>query len=134
MKYPAFPLYNNYVDTPSSYTKRFQQLRWKLMLSYTGVTVAAILVVGLFSAGAGYIWIANQLQNTDLPYLLVEAAAAEYVIELRPMLNQSPPDQENIKSLTVRIETMSTPILLDSRCDREARGPPPRSRFHPERD
>jgi signal transduction histidine kinase len=109
-----YPLYNKYMDTPSSYTKRFRQLRWKLMLSYTGVTVGAILVVGLFAAGAAYIWLENQFQNTDLPYQLVEAAAADYVMALRPMLNQLPPDQENIMSLLVRIETMSTPILVES--------------------
>ncbi len=109
-----FPLYNTYMEPRGKYTNRFRQLRWKLMLSYTGITLGAILVVGLFAAGAGYIWIANQLQNTDLPYQPVEAAAAEYMIELRPMLNQSPPDQENIINLLVRIETMSTPILLDN--------------------
>ncbi len=109
-----FSLYNNYMDNRSSYTKRFRQLRWKLMLSYTGVTVGAILVVGLIAFVAGYMWLSNLLQNTDFPYQVVEVAAAESVIELRPMLNQSPPDQENIINLLVRIETMSTPILLDN--------------------
>jgi NarL family two-component system sensor histidine kinase LiaS len=108
-----FPQYNNYMDTPSSYTRRFRQLRWKLMLSYTGVTIGAILVVGLFAAVVAYLWLDNQLKKTDLPYQLVEIAAAKYVIELRPMLNQSPPDQENISSLLVRVETTSTLILLD---------------------
>ena len=108
-----FPQYNNYMDTPSSYTRRFRQLRWKLMLSYTGVTIGAILIVGLIAAVVAYIWLDNQLKKTDLPYQLVETAAAEYMLALRPMLNQSPPDQENIISLLVRIETMSTPILVD---------------------
>jgi hypothetical protein len=83
------------------------------MLSYTGVTIGAILVVGLFAAVVAYLWLDNQLKKTDLPYQLVEIAAAKYVIELRPMLNQSPPDQENISSLLVRVETTSTLILLD---------------------
>ncbi len=108
-----YPLYNNYMVPRSPYTKRFRQLRWKLMLSYTGVTIGAILIVGLIAAVVAYIWLDNQLKKTDLPYQLVETAAAEYMLALRPMLNQSPPDQENIISLLVRIETMSTPILLD---------------------
>lgn len=97
-----------------SVPNRLQKLRWKLMLSYTGVTIGAILVLGLFAAIAANIWLDNQLQRTDLPYQLVEMAATGYVNELRPMLNQSSPDQENIHSFLDRIKTTSTLILLDN--------------------
>ena len=84
------------------------------MLSYTGVTIGAILVVGLIAAVAINFWLDDQLKNTDVPYQMVELAADGYVNELRPMLNQSPPDQENISSLQERIETAPTLILLES--------------------
>ena len=84
------------------------------MLSYTGVTIGAILGLGLIAAVVANFWLDNQLKNTDLPYQLVEKAAAGYVNELRPMLNQSPPDQENIGSLLERIETTPTLILLEN--------------------
>jgi signal transduction histidine kinase len=96
------------------FQNRFRQIRWKLMLSYTGVTIGAILGLGLIAAVAANVWLDNQLKNTDLPYQLVEKAAAGYVNELRPMLNQSPPDQENIGSLLERIETIETLILLEN--------------------
>lgn len=109
----SFFLYNNLMDKRNSYTKKFRQLRWKLMLSYTSVTVIAILVVGLIALGVGYFWISNELKNGELPYQMLEAAATEYVIDLQPMLNQSPPDQESIANWINRMDTTMTPMLVE---------------------
>jgi signal transduction histidine kinase len=97
----------------TSFPSRFQQLRWKLMLSYTGVTVGVVLIVGLVSLAAAYFWLSNQINNGLLISNLVDAAAVEFAFDLRPLLSQNPPDKDNLKNWLNHIENQPVPMLLE---------------------
>ena len=80
----------------TSLTDRFQQLRWKLTLTYTGVTIAALLTVELLLLvvlGAGVI---SLIKSGFIPSELIKATSASYTPILRNYLAQTPPDQEGI--------------------------------------
>ena len=68
-----FSLYNNDMDTPSSYTNRFRQLRWKLTVSYTGVTVGALLTVELILLASTAIFVAVLLNSGVIQTELINA-------------------------------------------------------------
>lgn len=87
----------------SSRSNRFRQLRWKLTLSYTGVTVAALLAVELVLYGLAVGGLAVLIYSGLLPAQLIESTAADYAWELRPYLTKSPPDQEGIAHWLERI-------------------------------
>ena len=67
------------MDTPSSYTKRFRQLRWKLALSYTGVTVGALLTVELIILASTAIIVTLLLNGGVIQTELINAMSAEYM-------------------------------------------------------
>ena len=75
---------------------RFQQLRWRLTLTYTGVTLAALLTMELILLGIAGIGIVLLINSGFLPSLMIEAANADYAPILRFYLEQTPPDQEGI--------------------------------------
>jgi len=80
----------------ASLTKGYQRLRWKLTLSYTGVTLGALLTVELILlvlVGGGLIVLLN---SGALPALLIETASVDYAPALRSYLAQTPPDQAGI--------------------------------------
>ncbi len=79
--------------TQTSRPNRFKQLRWKLMLSYTGVTVGALIVLEIVLIAGGYFWWSAQLQSGQLLTQMVEVAAGEFENALLPYLSQTPPDQ-----------------------------------------
>ena len=84
------------MNNPHSRTNRFQQLRWRLTLTYTGVTVGALITVELvllIIAGIGVVFLTN---SGFLPELLIQAASADYAPVLQFYLAQTPPDQESI--------------------------------------
>ena len=91
-----FPLYNNYMDRPSPYIKRFRQLRWKLTLSYTGVTVGALLTVELILLASAAIVLAVLLNSGVLQAELINAVSNSYMPPLQFLLSQTPPDQDEI--------------------------------------
>jgi NarL family two-component system sensor histidine kinase LiaS len=79
-----------------SLSKGYQQLRWKLTLSYTAVTVGALLAVEfVLLVGLGLLLIAL-LNSGFLPAQLIEASASSYTPTLRFYLTQTPPDQDSI--------------------------------------
>jgi NarL family two-component system sensor histidine kinase LiaS len=84
------------MNDPRPSKKRFQQLRWRLTLTYTGVTLAALLTVELILLGIAGIGIVLLVNSGFLPAQLIEAANADYVPILRFYLEQSPPDQSGI--------------------------------------
>jgi|SaaInlV_200m_DNA_2_1039689.scaffolds.fasta_scaffold00319_5 signal transduction histidine kinase len=94
--YSPFWLYNNDMDMPSSYTKRFRQLRWKLTLSYTGVTVGALLTVELILLASTAIFVAVLLNSGVIQTELINTMSAEYMPSLQFLLSQTPPDQDEI--------------------------------------
>ena len=71
------------MDTPSSYTKRFQRLRWKLTLSYTAVTVGALLTVELILLASTAIFVAILLNRGVLQAELINAVSTAYTPPLR---------------------------------------------------
>jgi NarL family two-component system sensor histidine kinase LiaS len=98
-----FPLYNSYVDTPRSYTKRFRQLRWKLTLSYTGVTVGALLTVELLFLVSTAIVVALLLNSGVLQAELINAVSNDYGPPLQFLLSQTPPDEDEIANFLDRM-------------------------------
>ncbi len=97
-----YRLYNIYMDTPSSYTKRFQQLRWKLTLSYTGVTVLALLTVELILLVSTAIVVAVLLNSGVIQAELINAVSDVYMPPLQFLLSQTHPDQDDINNLLER--------------------------------
>ena len=91
------------MNTLSSYTKRFQQLRWKLTLSYTGVTVGALLTVELILLAGTAIFVAVLLNSGVLQAELINAVSSTYTPPLRFLLSQAPPNQEEITNLLDQI-------------------------------
>jgi len=91
------------MDIRSSLTNRFRQLRWKLTLSYTVVTVGALLAVEfvLYSISAGVLTL--MINSGYLPTQIIHSAAIGYTPELRTYLSQSPPDPQEIAGWLERI-------------------------------
>ena len=102
---PPFPLYNNYMGEPNSHTKSFRPLRWKLTLSYTGVTVGALLTVELILLASTAIIVAVLLRSGILQAELIQAVSDDYTPQLRFLLSQTPPDHEEITGLLDRMGT-----------------------------
>jgi methyl-accepting chemotaxis protein len=74
------------------------KLRWKLTLSYTFVTVAALLVVQLALVGGGaflFDWLL--VRSGVLSQISQQIAAESYIPGLRPYLSATPPNQEGIE-------------------------------------
>jgi NarL family two-component system sensor histidine kinase LiaS len=99
----SFPLYNNDMGESASHTKRFRPLRWKLTLSYTGVTVGALLTVELILLVATAIVVSVLLRSGIIQAELIQAVSDDYTPQLQFLLSQTPPDQEEISSLLDRI-------------------------------
>ncbi len=88
--------YSVFMSNDISPSKGRHQLRWKLTLSYTGVTLGALLTVEfilLIFIGVGLIVLLN---SGALPALLIETASIDYAPTLRSYIAQSPPDQAGI--------------------------------------
>jgi NarL family two-component system sensor histidine kinase LiaS len=92
-------------------TNRFQQLRWRLTLTYTGVTIGALLTVELILLGLVGVGIVLLVNSGFLPTQLIEAANAEFVPKLRFYLEQSPPDQEGIAGWLDGVDAASSVTL-----------------------
>lgn len=91
------------MSNPEPQNNRFQQLRWRLTLTYTGVTIAALLTVELILlglVGMGTVWLIN---SGFLPAQLLEAVNADYAPILQFYLDQSPPDQEGVSNWLARV-------------------------------
>ena len=92
-------------------TKRFQQLRWKLTLTYTAVTVGALITVELFLLvilGVGVVFLIN---SGYLPEQLIRSGYADYVPVLEFYLSQSPPDHEGMQEWLAGVGAASSVTL-----------------------
>ena len=98
-----YQLYNKSMDIPSSYTKRFRQLRWKLTLSYTWITVLALLTVELIILTSTAILVVVLLNSGVIQTELINAVSDEYMPPLQLLLSQTPPDQDDVTNLLNRI-------------------------------
>ncbi|MAG37043.1 MAG: hypothetical protein CL878_12475 [Dehalococcoidia bacterium] len=100
------------MDLRQAWRNRFRQLRWQLTLSYTGVTVAALVVVELLLLGGSTAVVAVLINTGRLPSRIIETAASEYVPGLRPYLQQVPPDRAGIADWLHRFEVTTTMIQV----------------------
>jgi HAMP domain-containing protein len=98
-----FSIYNNDMDMPKSYTSRFRQLRWKLTLSYTGVTVGALLTLELIILAST----ASGVIQTEL----IKSISGGYMPSLQFLLSETPPDQEEITDWLGRMSDAIGPTI-----------------------
>lgn len=98
-----FPLYNYQMGVPGSRTKRFRPIRWRLTLSYTGVTVGALLTVELIILASTAIAVAVLLRSGILQAELIQAVSDVYTPPLQFLLSETPPDQDKINNLLDRM-------------------------------
>lgn len=106
-----FPLYNIYMEMPRSYTNRFQQLRWKLTLSYTGVTVGALLTVELIMLVSTAIVVAVLLNSGVIQAELINSVSSDYMPPMQFLLSQTPPDKDEINNFLNRMGAVSTATI-----------------------
>ncbi len=59
----------------NSLSKRFQRLRWRLTLSYTGVTVGVLLVIGVISIIVSTLVLVNMFNQGVVSDQLIEVAS-----------------------------------------------------------
>ena len=86
-----------------SVPNRSQQLRWKLTLSYTGVTVGALLTVELILLASTAIVLAVLLNSGVIQAELINAVSDEYMPPLQFLFSQTPPDQDDVTNLLDRM-------------------------------
>ncbi|MEJ2706232.1 MAG: sensor histidine kinase [Anaerolineales bacterium] len=99
------------MSNPNPQNNRFQQLRWRLTLTYTSVTIAALLTVELILLGLVGIGTVLLINSGFLPAQLLEAVNADYAPILQFYLDQSPPDQEGISNWLERVGAPSSVTL-----------------------
>lgn len=94
--------------TQNSFGNRFQQLRWKMTLTYTAVTVGALLTMELIVLVLLGVGLTMLLNSGFLQAQLIQAAATDYGPSLRPHLAQSPPDLVGIADWLARAGNFSS--------------------------
>ena len=93
-------------ETARTWGAALRRLRWKMTLSYTAVTIGALLLVEiLVFAGLGLVlW--NVLRHSDtLPLAMEEQLLQQAAPILRPHLAQTPPDAEAVRSVLSLFDT-----------------------------
>ena len=93
----------------------FRQLRWKLTLSYTLVTVAAILVVEI----VGLVLLQAFVLNTNVLQRLATQALISSTTTLRPYLESETPDIEGVNAWLQQLAVNGTTFTDEQ--GREAR-------------
>jgi NarL family two-component system sensor histidine kinase LiaS len=82
---------------------RFRKLRWKLTLSYTGVTVVALLAVEFILYIVAIGGLTALINSGYLPSVIIDATITVYTPELQRYLSESPHDLEAIAGWLERI-------------------------------
>jgi len=88
-------------------TKPFQQLRWKLALSYAGVTVLALLTVEVVLLAIAGIALTVLLSSGAIPRQMIQAASVDLTPILRSYLSETPPDLRGIEDVLQRVEALT---------------------------
>jgi NarL family two-component system sensor histidine kinase LiaS len=99
------------MSSPTLFGNRFEKLRWKLTLSYTGVTVGALLTVELILLLGTAVVVTMLLNSGILQAELINATAEAYMPPLRFMLSQTQPDQDEITNWLDQVSTAVGPTL-----------------------
>lgn len=94
-----------------SFTKPFQQLRWKLALSYAGVTVLALITVELLVFATAGVALTALMSSGVLPAQLIEAVSIDYSPTLRSYLSEVPSDQDGIQDMVQRLDALTGTTL-----------------------
>lgn len=99
----------------------FRQLRWKLTMSYTAVTVGALLGSELLLFGVALGTVQFILTGDLFPSLVAQEMSSTLAPELEPYLEQEPPDVEGIaawlQSPGARDASTGTNLSIDSQPD-----------------
>ena len=88
-------------------TKPFQQLRWKLALSYAGVTVLALLTVEVLLLAIVSIALTVLLSSGFIPRQMIQGASVDLTPILRSYLSETPPDLRGIEDVLQRVEAVT---------------------------
>ena len=88
-------------------TKPFQQLRWKLALSYAGVTVLALLTVEVLLIAIAGIALTVLLSSGAIPRQMIQGASVDLTPILRSYLSETPPDLRGIEDVLQRVEALT---------------------------
>ena len=89
--------------------QRFRQLRWKLTLSYTAVTVGALLIIVFLLASLLLVNILLPYQNIT-PSGWIDAAREGAAPVFRPLLSQSPIDRELVSATLASVDDLAGTI------------------------
>lgn len=82
-------------------------------MSYTAVTVGALLSVEIILLVAASVLIITYVNNGTIPAAVIESASVSSTPILRAYLSQSPPDTGGLATWLERLESTSIPIPLD---------------------
>jgi len=82
-------------------------------MSYTAVTVGALLSVEIILLVAASVFVISSVNNGALPTAIIESALVSYTPILRAYLSQSPPDMERLDTWLEQLESFSVTIPLD---------------------
>ena len=96
-----------------SRSKGKRGLRWKLTMSYTVVTVGALLAVELILLVAASALISTAVINGTVPALIIESVSVDVTPILRAYLAESPADKEGLATWLEQLESTSVSIPLD---------------------
>jgi NarL family two-component system sensor histidine kinase LiaS len=96
-----------------SRSKGKRGLRWKLTMSYTVVTVGALLAVEIILLVAASALISTAVINGTIPALVIESLSVDVTPILRAYLAESPPDKEGLTTWLEQLESMSVSVPLD---------------------
>ena len=88
-------------------TKPFQQLRWKLALSYAGVTVLALFTVEVLLLAIAGIALTVLLSSGAIPRQMIQGASVDLTPILRSYLSETPPDLRGIDDVLQRLEALT---------------------------
>lgn len=88
-------------------------LQWKLTLSYTAVTVGALLTIELILLASVGVLVLTLVNSGFLPTLLIETASVSYTPILRAYLSQTPPDRDGLSVWLENVENTSVTLPLD---------------------
>ncbi|MBN1430744.1 MAG: HAMP domain-containing protein [Anaerolineae bacterium] len=93
----------------------FRRLRWKLTLSYTAVTVGALLAVELLAIVAVLVFIVPVIYNSDLvPQALVQGMKI-FAAEVCPYLEEEPPDVEGLAGWLDTMSKSDANLMINNR-------------------
>ncbi|MCP4357045.1 MAG: HAMP domain-containing protein [Chloroflexi bacterium] len=100
------------MDNNVSFTRGNRGLRWKLTLSYTTVTVGALITVEIILLAAVSVLVFALVNSGILPAQLIETTSISYTPALRIYLSQTPPDVDGLAASLEQLAATSASLPL----------------------